>query len=38
MNLEMKVRIDQLVIVNKVMVFMKGMKLMFQCGFFNNVV
>lgn len=36
--LELKVKIDELVKNNKVMVFMKGSKLMFECGFFNNVV
>ncbi|AGF50768.1 slr1846 [Synechocystis sp. PCC 6803] len=38
MNPETKARIDQLVTANKVMVFMKGTKLMPQCGFSNNVV
>ncbi|MBD2653546.1 MULTISPECIES: Grx4 family monothiol glutaredoxin [Synechocystis] len=38
MNPETKARIDQLVTTNKVMVFMKGTKLMPQCGFSNNVV
>ncbi|AIE73780.1 MULTISPECIES: Grx4 family monothiol glutaredoxin [unclassified Synechocystis] len=38
MNPETKARIDQLVSQNKVMVFMKGTKLMPQCGFSNNVV
>ncbi|MBF2002435.1 MAG: Grx4 family monothiol glutaredoxin [Synechococcales cyanobacterium C42_A2020_086] len=31
-------RIDDLVQQNKIMVFMKGTKLMPQCGFSNNVV
>lgn len=31
-------RIDSLVKQNKIMVFMKGTKLMPQCGFSNNVV
>ena len=38
MNPETKARIDELVTKNKVMVFMKGTKLMPQCGFSNNVV
>lgn len=38
MNPETKAKIDQLVNDNKVMVFMKGTKLMPQCGFSNNVV
>ena len=38
MNSETKVKIDQLVNENKIMVFMKGSKLMPQCGFSNNVV
>ena len=38
MNPETKAKIDQLVTSNKVMVFMKGNKLMPQCGFSNNVV
>ena len=38
MTPEVKARIDQLVNENKVMVFMKGSKLMPQCGFSNNVV
>ncbi|MEM6503417.1 MAG: Grx4 family monothiol glutaredoxin [Cyanobacteria bacterium P01_C01_bin.89] len=33
-----KERIDKLVADNKVFVFMKGTKLMPQCGFSNNVV
>jgi monothiol glutaredoxin len=35
---EVKARIDQLVTANKILVFMKGNKLMPQCGFSNNVV
>lgn len=38
MTPEVKAKIDQLVEENKVMVFMKGSKLMPQCGFSNNVV
>ena len=38
MTPEVKARIDQLVGENKIMVFMKGSKLMPQCGFSNNVV
>ncbi|MCA2620635.1 MULTISPECIES: Grx4 family monothiol glutaredoxin [unclassified Microcystis] len=38
MTPETKARIDQLVQNNKVIVFMKGNKLMPQCGFSNNVV
>ena len=38
MTPEVKARIDQLINENKVMVFMKGSKLMPQCGFSNNVV
>lgn len=38
MTPEVKARIDKLVSENKVMVFMKGSKLMPQCGFSNNVV
>ena len=38
MTPEVKARIDQLVTNNKIMVFMKGNKLMPQCGFSNNVV
>lgn len=38
MTPELKTRIDQLVNENKIMVFMKGSKLMPQCGFSNNVV
>jgi monothiol glutaredoxin len=35
---ELKERIDHLVQNNKILVFMKGNKLMPQCGFSNNVV
>lgn len=38
MTPELKDRIDNLVNQNKIMVFMKGSKLMPQCGFSNNVV
>ncbi len=38
MTPEVKTRIDRLVNENKIMVFMKGSKLMPQCGFSNNVV
>lgn len=38
MNPEVKERIDKLVSQNKILVFMKGNKLMPQCGFSNNVV
>lgn len=38
MTPEVQQRIDQLVHNNKIMVFMKGTKLMPQCGFSNNVV
>ena len=38
MTPEVKARIEQLINENKVMVFMKGSKLMPQCGFSNNVV
>jgi monothiol glutaredoxin len=38
MNPEVKEKIDQLVTDNKVLVFMKGNKLMPQCGFSNTVV
>ena len=38
MNPEVKTKIEQLVNDNKIMVFMKGSKLMPQCGFSNNVV
>lgn len=35
---ELKARLDQLIADNKILVFMKGSKLMPQCGFSNNVV
>ncbi|MGK7951316.1 MAG: Grx4 family monothiol glutaredoxin [Xenococcaceae cyanobacterium] len=38
MTPEAKAKIDKLVNDNKVLVFMKGSKLMPQCGFSNNVV
>lgn len=38
MTPEVKERIENLVNQNKIMVFMKGSKLMPQCGFSNNVV
>lgn len=38
MTPELKERIDQLVQNHKIVVFMKGSKLMPQCGFSNNVV
>jgi monothiol glutaredoxin len=38
MTPEVQARIDNLVKQNKVFVFMKGNKLMPQCGFSNNVV
>lgn len=38
MTPEIKDRIDNLVKENKIVVFMKGSKLMPQCGFSNNVV
>ena len=38
MNPETKERIEQLIHDNKIVVFMKGNKLMPQCGFSNNVV
>jgi len=38
MTPELKERIDNLLQENKVLVFMKGSKLMPQCGFSNNVV
>lgn len=38
MTSEVQTRIDDLVKQNKIMVFMKGTKLMPQCGFSNNVV
>lgn len=38
MTPELKQRIDSLLEQNKVLVFMKGSKLMPQCGFSNNTV
>ena len=38
MTPEVKQRIDNLVKSHKIFVFMKGVKLMPQCGFSNNVV
>ena len=38
MTPEVKDRLDKLVQENKIMLFMKGNKLMPQCGFSNNVV
>jgi len=38
MSPETKTRIDSLIEQHKIMVFMKGNKLMPQCGFSNNVV
>jgi len=38
MTPELKERIDNLVHQDKILVFMKGNKLMPQCGFSNNVV
>jgi monothiol glutaredoxin len=38
MTPEVQQRIEDLVQKNKIMVFMKGNKLMPQCGFSNNVV
>ncbi len=38
MTPELKDKIDQLVTNHKILVFMKGAKLMPQCGFSNNVV
>jgi monothiol glutaredoxin len=38
MTPEVKEKIDHLVQQNKIMVFMKGSKLMPMCGFSNNVV
>ena len=38
MTPELKERIDDLIKENKILVFMKGNKLMPQCGFSNNVV
>ena len=37
MSPEVKEKIDNLVASNKIVVFMKGTKLMPQCGFSNNV-
>lgn len=37
MSPEVKEKIDSLVAFNKIVVFMKGTKLMPQCGFSNNV-
>lgn len=38
MTPEIQAKIDNLLQQNKIMVFMKGTKLMPQCGFSNNVV
>jgi monothiol glutaredoxin len=38
MTPELQAKIDNLVKTNKILVFMKGTKLMPQCGFSNNVV
>lgn len=38
MTPELKARIDELVKGSKILIFMKGSKLMPQCGFSNNVV
>ncbi|GAB4478804.1 MAG: Grx4 family monothiol glutaredoxin [Elainellaceae cyanobacterium] len=38
MTPETKAKIDDLIAQNKILVFMKGNKLMPQCGFSNNVV
>ncbi|MBD2663852.1 glutaredoxin [Richelia sinica FACHB-800] len=38
MTPELQTKIDNLVKTNKILVFMKGTKLMPQCGFSNNVV
>ncbi|MCM0591070.1 MAG: Grx4 family monothiol glutaredoxin [Gloeotrichia echinulata IR180] len=38
MTPELKEQIDKLVTDNKILIFMKGNKLMPQCGFSNNVV
>ncbi len=38
MTPELQAKIDNLVKQNKIVVFMKGSKLMPQCGFSNNVV
>lgn len=35
---ELQARIEKLIADNKILVFMKGSKLMPQCGFSNNVV
>ncbi|MEM1238865.1 MAG: Grx4 family monothiol glutaredoxin [Cyanobacteria bacterium P01_H01_bin.26] len=37
MSPEVKEKIDSLLAANKILVFMKGTKLMPQCGFSNNV-
>ena len=38
MNPKLKARIEKLINSNKIFIFMKGNKLMPQCGFSNNVV
>ncbi len=38
MDLDTRAKIDQLIKNNSILVFMKGTKLMPQCGFSNNVV
>ncbi|MCL2925091.1 MAG: Grx4 family monothiol glutaredoxin, partial [Trichodesmium sp. MAG_R04] len=38
MTPELKAKIKTLITQNKIMVFMKGNKLMPQCGFSNNVI
>ena len=38
MDLETRTKIESLINSNSIMVFMKGTKLMPQCGFSNNVV
>lgn len=38
MTPELKAKLDQMIAENKVLVFMKGTKLMPMCGFSNNVV
>lgn len=38
MDIFIKVCIEILVVFSLIFVFMKGFKLMFQCGFLNNVV
>ncbi len=38
MTPEVKQRIETLINANKILIFMKGSKLMPQCGFSNNVV